>query len=83
MPDKNVLIWGAGRIGRGFIADLFDTANYQLTLVDQSADLIDQLRRAGQFTVVRSPNAQERHDLIVSGYSALRTTQQPYQAQIC
>ncbi|MEA3335029.1 MAG: hypothetical protein U9R25_03910 [Chloroflexota bacterium] len=75
MIDKNVVIWGAGRIGRGFVADLFNTANYQLTLVDQSAELIAQLRRAGQFTVVRAANVEERHDQIISGYTALQTTQ--------
>ena len=75
MGDKFVLIWGAGRIGRGFVADLFDAAGYQLTLVDQSVELVAQLRRAGQFTVVRAANAEERHDQIISGYTALSTTE--------
>ncbi|MCP4210702.1 MAG: hypothetical protein GY764_04410 [Halieaceae bacterium] len=75
MPDKDALIWGAGRIGRGFVADLFNMANYQLTLVDQAAELIAQLRRAGQFTVVRAANAEDRHDQIIGGYTALLTSQ--------
>ena len=48
MTDKFALIWGAGRIGRGFLADLFNAAGYHLTLVDQSVALVAQLRRAGQ-----------------------------------
>ena len=75
MTDKTVLIWGAGRIGRGFMADLFNTANYKLILVDQSAELVGQLRQAGQFTIVRAANAQERYDQIISNYTALTTTQ--------
>jgi mannitol-1-phosphate 5-dehydrogenase len=75
MPDKNAVIWGAGRIGRGFMADLFYAAGYQLTLIDQSVELIAQLRQAGQYTVVQAANAEERHDQIISGYTALLTTQ--------
>ena len=43
MTEKTVLIWGAGRIGRGFVADLFNAAGYHLVLVDQSAELVSQL----------------------------------------
>lgn len=75
MTDKTVLIWGAGRIGRGFMADLFHAADYQLILIDQSAELVTQLRRTGQFTVVRAANAEQRHDQVISGYTALTTAQ--------
>ena len=75
MIDKNVLIWGAGRIGRGFAADLFDAANYHLTLVDQATELVAQLRHADQFTVVRAANAEDRNDQIISGYATLLTAQ--------
>ncbi|NLJ39868.1 MAG: mannitol-1-phosphate 5-dehydrogenase, partial [Candidatus Atribacteria bacterium] len=40
---KNILIWGAGKIGRGFIADLFNKAGYKLTFVDSNQELIHQL----------------------------------------
>jgi mannitol-1-phosphate 5-dehydrogenase len=75
MSNKTALIWGAGRIGRGFAADLLNTANYHLTLVDQAAGLIEQLRQTGQFTVVRAANAKDRVDHVISGYTALHTTQ--------
>ena len=75
MTDKSVIIWGAGRIGRGFMADLFNTAAYRLILIDQSAELVTQLRQAGQFTVVRAANAAERFDQVISGYTALLTSQ--------
>ncbi len=75
MAAKNIVIWGAGRIGRGFVADLFYTAGYQITFVDVSEDLIGQLRAAGRYTVVRAASAQERDDLVVRGYHALTTRQ--------
>jgi mannitol-1-phosphate 5-dehydrogenase len=75
MATKNIVIWGAGRIGRGFVADLFYTAGYQITFVDVSEDLIGQMCAAGQYTVVRAPSAHERDDLLVRGYHALTTRQ--------
>ncbi len=75
MSNKNAVIWGAGRIGRGFIADLFNAAGYHLTLIDQSAELIAQLCQTGRYTVVRAANAVERYDQIISGYTALLTNQ--------
>jgi mannitol-1-phosphate 5-dehydrogenase len=75
MIKKTVLIWGAGRIGRGFVADLFNAAGYHLILVDQSAELVAQLRQTGQFTVVRAANATERTDQLISNFTALTTAQ--------
>lgn len=73
MAHKTVIIWGAGRIGRGFVADLFSAAGYHLVLIDQSSDLVERLRAAGQYTVVLAKNAAERSDRIISGYTVLPT----------
>jgi len=43
--NKNIVIWVAGKIGRGFIAELFFAENYQITFVDQSESLINELNR--------------------------------------
>jgi mannitol-1-phosphate 5-dehydrogenase len=75
MSDASIVIWGAGRIGRGFVADLFHAAGYQLVLVDQSTELVDRLRRAGRFTVVRAENAARRVDQVITNYTALATAQ--------
>lgn len=75
MSQDQVIIWGAGRIGRGFAADLFFGAGYHITFVDVSQSLIEQLNRAGRYTIVRAEDAQRRDDLIVHGYAALATTQ--------
>jgi mannitol-1-phosphate 5-dehydrogenase len=73
--QKTILIWGAGRIGRGFIADLFYDAGYQLVFVDESAILVEQLINAGRYTIVRAPDSNIRQDIIIQDYLALHTSQ--------
>ncbi len=75
MAHKTIVIWGAGRIGRGFVADLFHAAGYRLVLVDESQTLITHLREAGSYTVVRSESAERRQDVVIDGYTALSTAQ--------
>jgi mannitol-1-phosphate 5-dehydrogenase len=61
---------------------MFFSAGYQITFVDVSTDLVEQLNRAGWYTIVRAENAQQRDDLIVRGYAALATTQVDAVAQV-
>lgn len=75
MDARNILIWGAGRIGRGFLADLFHNAGCHITLVDASQELIAQLKQAGRYTVVRAEGDGKRDDVIIHGYDAFDTTQ--------
>jgi mannitol-1-phosphate 5-dehydrogenase len=71
--DKTIVIWGAGRIGRGFVADLFGAAGWHLVLVDRSPELIERLRQAGRYTVVRMGGGVTRAE--IGGYTALTTAQ--------
>jgi mannitol-1-phosphate 5-dehydrogenase len=73
--QPTIVILGAGRIGRGFVADLFAAAGYRLVLVDQSAELVAALRAAGRYTVVCAENAERRHDHVVASYQAYTTGQ--------
>ncbi len=75
MPPETIVIWGAGRIGRGFIADLFDAAGYALVLIDQSPDLIADLRAAGRYTVVYAEGAGLRRERVIGDFTALTTAQ--------
>ncbi|MGQ9501492.1 MAG: hypothetical protein ACUVSF_11470 [Anaerolineae bacterium] len=81
MDTQNILIWGAGRIGRGFLADLFQTSGYHITFVDVSEELIAQLKRAGHYTVVRAEGIGKRDDLIIHSYDAFSTAQAEEVAQ--
>jgi len=72
--QKTIVIWGAGRIGRGFVADLFAPAGYRLVLVDQSAALVAQLRELGRYTVVWASEGQAPQHRVISAFTALPTT---------
>jgi mannitol-1-phosphate 5-dehydrogenase len=75
MVQRTIVIWGAGRIGRGFVADLFDEAGYRVVLVDHAAQLVEALSAAGRYTVVRAENAQRREERVICGYRTLATGQ--------
>ncbi len=75
MTHKTIVIWGAGKIGRGFVADLFYAAGYRIILVDESPTLIAQLCLAGCYTVVRAESVQRRKDIVIEGYTALSSAQ--------
>jgi mannitol-1-phosphate 5-dehydrogenase len=73
--DKSIVIWGAGRIGRGFVADLFYAAGYRIVLVDKAPELVRQLRDSSRYMVVRAPRADELQETTIEGYTALATTE--------
>jgi mannitol-1-phosphate 5-dehydrogenase len=75
MAHRTIVIWGAGKIGRGFVADLFQAAGYGIVLVDASQTLIAQLREAGRYTLVRAASPERQEDVEIEGYTALSTAQ--------
>jgi mannitol-1-phosphate/altronate dehydrogenase len=77
MAHKTIVIWGTGKIGRGFVADLFHTAGYHIILVDESPTLITQLREVGGYTVMRAESAEQRKDVVIEGYTALDCHNRP------
>ncbi len=70
MEKQNILIWGAGKIGRGFIADIFNDAGYGIIFVDQSKDLIDLLNRYHSYPVVRARAKDDVQTVEISNYNA-------------
>jgi len=48
---KKIAIFGAGAIGRGFIAPLFDSQKYQIDFIDTNNKLVKELNIAKQYTV--------------------------------
>ncbi|NLJ37512.1 MAG: hypothetical protein GX432_01975, partial [Candidatus Atribacteria bacterium] len=72
---KNILIWGAGKIGRGFIADLFNKAGYKLTFVDSNQELIHQLNTQKQYTIVNLPSLEEKEEIIIKGFQAFHVSE--------
>jgi len=52
--DRKLAIWGAGMIGRGFVAELFQRAGYELILVDTDPGLVSQLRAEGGYRIINT-----------------------------
>jgi mannitol-1-phosphate 5-dehydrogenase len=48
---KNVLIIGAGKIGRGFIAHLFYGSGYKIWLLDASKEMVELLNREKKYRI--------------------------------
>ena len=68
--DKRVVIWGAGRIGRGFASEIFFSNGYQLHFWDKNQDMIEALKERGGYTVYKLPNEQNKEKITISGYKA-------------
>jgi hypothetical protein len=74
---STLIVWGAGKIGRGFIADLFHHAGYHLVLVDQfhqptvwkdgntlGISIARQLRRVDTTIDIGNLGGGESHNLV-------------------
>jgi mannitol-1-phosphate 5-dehydrogenase len=51
MPNNSAVVFGAGRIARGFVGHLLGLDGYSITFVDVDADLVKDLNATGQYTV--------------------------------
>ncbi len=49
---QKLVLFGAGKIGRSFIAQVFSRAGYEVVFVDIDARLLDHLNRAGEYKVI-------------------------------
>jgi len=77
MNAETAVIWGAGKIGRGFIGDLFSRSGYQITFVDSDEKLTEELGAQGSYTVynLKSENNQEK--IIIDGFRILHIGEEP------
>ncbi|QEN08344.1 mannitol-1-phosphate 5-dehydrogenase [Oceanispirochaeta crateris] len=57
--SKEVLIFGAGNIGRSFITPIFLDAGYTVYLADINTKLITSLKKAGQYNIRICSNEEE------------------------
>jgi mannitol-1-phosphate 5-dehydrogenase len=58
---KNKLVlFGAGKIGRSFIGQVFSRSGYEVVFIDINQQLIDNLNKSGQYKVIiKSPKGDE------------------------
>ncbi len=69
MRTREVMIIGAGKIGRGYLADVFTNEGFHLIFVNGKPDTIDKLNEAGKYTIFTTVDGVATSRLI-SGYEA-------------
>jgi len=59
--EPSIVIFGAGKIGRSFIGQLFGQAGFRVVFVDMDQALVEGLNRRGSYTVIiKGQEAEER-----------------------
>ena len=76
--QKDLVLIGAGKLGRGYLADLFGAAGYHLIFLEYSKQLVDAMNAQGYYTLFRS-NAQGEYDKIVFRNYETYCTQTEYE----
>ena len=64
-----LLMYGAGKIGRGFIGAVFASAGYEVVFVDIDTSIVDELNEKKQYTV--QIIADPKYNVTVSGVRAV------------
>ena len=76
MAEKSILIFGAGKIGRSFIGQLFGKAGYKLIFVDMDHSLVQELNKRNSYPVViKGPDHEEI--LQIEKVSAIHASDEP------
>ena len=57
---KKLVLFGAGKIGRSFIGQLFAVSGYEVVFVDISEKIVSELNKCNEYTIIiKSANADE------------------------
>jgi len=60
----SIVIFGAGKIGRSFIGQLFSRAGYAITFIDMDQTLVYELNSRGSYPVIiKGPEKEERLEI--------------------
>ena len=71
---RSIVIWGAGKIGRGFLAEAFRCGEYEVVLVDAAEQLVTALNDAGRYPLIKAMTGLEPEIVEIDGYRALRAS---------
>ena len=66
---RKIVIFGAGKIGRSFIGQLFGCGGYQVVFIDVNQKIVDALNRVGYYRVVIKGEKEE--EIIVPNVQAI------------
>lgn len=68
---KNVIILGAGKIGRGFAAEVFKEAGYRLIFIDNNPDLVNALNKIQTYSIYKIPSTDRQTQIMINDYQAI------------
>jgi len=71
---RTIVIWGAGRIGRGFVAALFAHPDWRTVFVDIDRELVDQLNNRRQYTIFRATAEGISREIMKDCFTAVHTS---------
>jgi mannitol-1-phosphate 5-dehydrogenase len=61
MAENSIVIFGAGKIGRSFIGQLFGRAGYEVIFIDTVHHIVGELNRRREYPVIiKGPSSKER-----------------------
>ena len=69
------IVWGAGRIGRGFVAELLMEGGYFVDFVDRDRHLVDALNQNGRYTIFKALEDGILRRAIDGGFHAHHTAE--------
>lgn len=70
---RTILIWGAGRIGRGFVADIFNHPDWQIVFADIDRNLVDRLNDFKKYTIHKATKDGIHVTTVENGFRAVHT----------
>lgn len=72
---RTLVVWGAGRIGRGFVADIFRDPAWRIAFVDVDRALVEALRTRGAYSIVKATSEGVQVTRVQGGFTALHTSE--------
>ena len=67
---KNVMIFGEGKIGRGFAAKIFKEAGYKPIFIDHNVDLVNLLNKIKKYSIHKIPSIDRKKRIMINDYQA-------------
>lgn len=74
--EKRLVQIGAGKIGRGYVADLFQEGGFKFTFLDYSPELIDAMNKQGYYTIFKHHADGTYSKVVIKDYLAYCTQTQ-------
>lgn len=68
------LVWGAGKIGRGFVADIMREGGQFVDFVDLDASLVDALNARARYAIFKADESGIRKEIVQGGFRAHRAS---------